>query len=131
MNILKTFSTRAVLVLGSLCAASLAAQAQSAIARATVPFEFAAGSAMMPAGQYTIEVPDLSGVLLLHGDSGSTVALFTTSSVAPVQSASARLVFERRDGMAHLAAVEWPGQSALVIPVFQHVTKGAISAALH
>jgi len=131
MNILRTFSCRGVLVLAGLCAMTFAAQAQSLIAKAKVPFEFAAGSTMMPAGEYTIEVPNVSGVILLHGDSGSSVALFTTSSSAPALSSSVNLIFERRDGMAHLAGIERPGESARVIQVYQHITKGVTTAALH
>lgn len=131
MNIVKTFSFRSVLLLGGLCALTFAAQAQAPIARAKVPFDFATGRTMMPAGEYTIEAPELSGVILLHGDSGSSVLLFTTSSPAPVSTASPKLVFERRDGMAHLAGLEWPGGSTHVIPVFQRVTKGVTTAALH
>jgi hypothetical protein len=131
MNIVKTFSFRGVLVLGALCALTSAAQAQSEFAKAKVPFEFAAGSTIMPAGEYTVEVPDLSGVILLHGDSGSSVVLFTTSSAAPAMTSSVKLVFERRDGMAHLAGIEWPGASTHVMPVYQRVTKGVTTAALH
>lgn len=131
MNIVKAFSFRSVLMLGGLCAMTLAARAQAPIAKAKVPFDFAAGRTMMPAGEYTIEAPELSGVILLHGDSGSSVLLFTTSSSAPLRAASPKLIFERRDGMAHLAGIEWPGASALVIPVFQPVTKGVTTAALH
>ena len=109
---------------------TFAAQAQSVIARAKVPFEFAAGRTMLPAGEYTIESP-LSGVVLLHSDSGSSVMLFTTDSSAPVTTAAPRLVFERSDGMAHLTGIEWPGASTRVIPVFQRITKGATTAALH
>lgn len=131
MNILKTFSFRSVLVLAGLCTMALAAQAQSVVAKAKVPFEFAAGSSMMPAGEYTVEVPELSGVILLHGDSGSNVVLFTTASPAPALTSSVKLVFERRDGMAYLAGVEWPGASTHVIPVFRRITKGVTTAALH
>jgi hypothetical protein len=111
---LKTLSVRAALVLGGLSALSLAADAQSPTARATVPFEFAAGGAMMPAGEYTIEMPDLSGVIFLHG---------TTST--------AKLIFERRDGMVYLSSVELPGETAQLMSVFKHVTKGAVAAAIH
>ena len=44
---------------------ALAANAQSPVAKANVPFEFAAGGAMMPPGEYTVDVP-ISGVILLH-----------------------------------------------------------------
>jgi hypothetical protein len=128
---LKTLSVRAALLLGGLSALSLAADAQSAMAKATVPFEFAAGGSMMPAGEYTIDAPDLSGVLLLHGASGNSVALLTTLSGAVSTTSNARLIFERRDGMAYLSSVEWPGETVQVMSVFKHVTKGAVAAAIH
>ncbi|MGP0071516.1 MAG: hypothetical protein ACLPWF_06240 [Bryobacteraceae bacterium] len=131
MNILKTFSIRSVFLLGSLGALALGANAQSLVAKANIPFEFAAGGTMMPPGDYSLDVPNFSGVVLLHGSAGNSVALLTTVSGATAPATSAKLIFERRDGMAHLTAVEWPGQSALVIPVFQRVTKGAATAALH
>ena len=67
---------------------------------------------MMPAGEYTVNVPDLSGVLLLHGSAGNSVALFSTFSGEIPNTTSAKLIFERRDGMVYLSAVEWPDQSA-------------------
>lgn len=129
MKHLKTFSFRGVLVLGGLCALACAADAQSAVARAKVPFEFAAGRSTMPPGEYTLQ--DLSGVILLRGDSGNSALLFTTSSPAPAEGSSLKLVFERSGGMAYLAAIEWPGGSTHVIPVFQRAAKGVTTAALH
>ncbi|MGA2881279.1 MAG: hypothetical protein ABSG13_20205 [Bryobacteraceae bacterium] len=128
---LKTLSVRAALLLGGLSALTLAADAQSAIAKASVPFEFAAGGAMMPAGEYTIDIPDLSGVILLHGAPGNSVALLTTFSGAISRESTSRLIFERRDGVVYLSAVEWPGETAQVMSVFKHVTKGAVAAAIH
>jgi len=128
---LKTLSVRAALVLGGLSALSLAANAQSPTARATVPFEFAAGGAMIPAGEYTIEMPDFSGVIFLHGASGNSVALLTTFSGAISTTPTAKLIFERRDGMAYLSSVELPGETAQLMSVFKHVTKGAVAAAIH
>ncbi len=117
-------------LLGALGAFTLAANAQSAIAKASVPFEFAASGSMMPPGVYTIDVP-VSGVMVLHGDAGSSVALLTVSADMPAPSATAKLVFERRDGMAFLAGVEWPDQSVRVASPFMHVAKGAATAVLH
>jgi len=127
---LKTLSLRAALLLGSLGALTLTANAQSSIAKATVPFEFAAGSAMLPAGEYTIEVPDFSGVILLRGSAGNSVALLTTFSGAVSRSTFAKLIFGRRDGVVYLSAVEWPDQNARVMSPFKHVAKGAVAAAL-
>jgi len=119
-----------VCLLGALGAFAIGANAQSMVARASVPFEFAAGGAMMPAGEYTVDVPDLSGVLLLHGSAGNSVALFSTFSGAISGTTTAKLIFERREGMVYLSAVEWPDQTAKVMSVFKRVTKGAVAAAL-
>jgi hypothetical protein len=117
-------------LLGALGVFTLAADAQTSVAKANVPFEFAASGAMLPAGEYTVEVPDLSGVLLLHGSAGNSVALLTTFSGAVPNTTNARFIFERRDGVVYLSSVEWPNQSAHVISVFKHVTKGAVAATL-
>ena len=92
---------------------ALAANAQSPIARATVPFEFAAGGAMMPAGEYTRRCP---GFFRRHhapwiGRKFGRAAHQLSRESAP-DTTAAKLIFERRDGMAFLSAVEWPDQSA-------------------
>ncbi len=117
-------------LLGALGVLTLAVNAQSPVAKANVPFEFAAGGAMMPPGEYTIDVP-VSGVMVLHGDAGSSVALLTLSADMPAPSGKTKLVFERRDGMSFLAAVEWPDQSVRLVSPFMHVAKGAATAILH
>lgn len=116
-------------LLGALGVFTLAANAQSAVARATVPFEFAAGGAMMPAGDYTVEASDLSGVILVRG-TASSVALFTTYSGTLPNTGTAKLIFERRDGMVYLSSVAWPDQSVHVVSAFKHVNKGVVAAAL-
>jgi hypothetical protein len=131
MNILKTLSLRNVFLLGSLCALTMAASAQSAVATAMVPFEFAAGGAVLPQGEYTVDVPDLSGVIVLHRTAGNSVALLTTFSGATTPATSAKLVFQRRDGMLYLSAVEWPNRSVHVMSPFHRVGKVAVTAALH
>jgi hypothetical protein len=127
---LTTHALRATLLLGSLGTLTLAANAQSSIAKANVPFEFAAGGTMMAPGQYTVEVTDLSGVILLHGEAGNSVALLATPSGAASSGTIAKLIFEKRDGMAYLSSVQLPGQTAQVMSVFRHVTKGAVAAAV-
>jgi hypothetical protein len=122
-----THFRRAVLFLGSLGALGLAANAQSPIARLSVPFEFAAGGAMMPPGEYSVDVPD-PGVVVLRGPAGNSVALLTTFSPAASGTTEAKLIFERRDGMLYLAAIESPGESAQVVSRFKHITKGPVVA---
>jgi hypothetical protein len=130
MNILRTFSTRSVFMLGSLGALTVAANAQSAVATAKVPFEFIASGAVLPQGEYTVDVPDLSGVIVLRGSSGNSVALLATVSGTTRSVASAKLIFQRLDGMPYLSAVEWPNQSAIVLSPYKRITKGAVATAL-
>jgi hypothetical protein len=108
---------------------ALAANAQSPVARASVPFEFAAGGAMMPPGEYTVEAP-LSGVIVLHGSVGNSVTLLTVSSGLATSSSTASLLFNRRDGMAFLAGVDWPNQSVRLASPFMPIVRGAASASL-
>jgi hypothetical protein len=117
-------------LLGMLGAFSLSANAQSAVAKATVPFEFAAGGAMLPPGEYTVDIPDFTGVLVIHGTAGGSIALLTVSSEMAPPSNTAKLLFERRDGMAYLAGVEYPNRSVRLASPFMHVVKGAATAAL-
>ena len=127
---LNTHTLRGALLLAGLCALSLTANAQSGTVKATVPFEFAAGGAMLPPGEYSVDITDMSGVIVLHGSAGNSVALLTTFSGAVPNTTNARFIFERRDGVVYLSSVEWPNQSAHVISVFKHVTKGAVAATL-
>jgi hypothetical protein len=117
-------------LLGLLGAFSFAANAQSAVAKATVPFEFAAGGAMLPPGEYTVDIPDFTGVLVIHGTAGSSIAFLTVTSENAPPSNTTKLIFERRDGVAYLAGVEYPNKSVRLMSPFMHVVKGAATAAL-
>jgi hypothetical protein len=117
-------------LVSALAVFSLAADAQSVVAKATVPFEFAAGGAMLPPGEYTVDVP-ISGVIVLHGSAGNSVALLTVSSGLATPSNTSKLLFERRDGMAFLSGVEWPNQSVRLMSPFARILKGAATALLH
>ncbi len=118
-----------VCLLGALGAFALAADAQSRVAKVDVPFEFAAGGAMMPPGEYTVDVP-VSGVIVLHGSASNSVTLLTISSELKASTGTSKLLFERRDGMAFLSGVEWPGQGVRLASPFMRVVKGAASASL-
>ncbi len=128
---LTTHALRAALLVGSFAALTNAANAQSPIAKISVPFEFAAGGAMMPAGEYTVDISDVSGVILLQGAPGNSVALISIPSTQFSASGKAKLIFQKRDGMAYLSTVEFPDQSVRVSAPFQRVTKGATTASLH
>ncbi len=116
-------------LLGALGVFALMAEAQSPVAKATVPFDFAAGGAMLPAGDYAVDIP-ISGVLVLHGSAGNSVTLLTIGSGIATSSSAAQMLFERRDGVAFLAGVDWPNQSVRLASPFVPVVKGAASAAL-
>ena len=116
--------------LGALSVFAVAGSAQTMIATAKVPFEFAAAGAMMPAGEYTVDVPDFSGVLVLRGSTGSSVALLTVASQVAAPSGTAKLVFARRDGMAYLSSVQWPNHSILIVSPPVHQAKAPVTAAL-
>jgi len=72
----------------------------------------------------------MSGVIVLHGSAGNSVALLTTFSNAVSHTSAAKLLFERRDGMAYLSGVTWQDKNATVTSAFKHVTKGTVAAAL-
>jgi hypothetical protein len=116
-------------LLGALGVFACAAEAQSPVAKATVPFEFAAGGAMFAAGEYAVDAP-ISGVLVLHGSAGNSVTLLTIGSGIATSSSTAQMLFKRRDGVAFLAGVDWPNQSVRLASPFVPVVKGAASAAL-
>jgi hypothetical protein len=116
-------------VFGALSVFALAADAQSTVAKATVPFEFAAGGAMMPPGVYTVDVPN-SGVIVLHRSEGNSVVLLTIRSESAAPSSTAKLIFERRDGMAFLSGVDWPNEGVRLASPFMRIVKGATSASL-
>lgn len=118
-------------LLGALGVFSLAANARNAVVRASVPFEFAAGGAMMPPGEYTVDILDFSGSIILRGPSGNSVALLTMAADPTPASNKSTLHFERRDGVAFLAGVEWPDQSVRLTAPFMHVSKGPSTASLH
>jgi hypothetical protein len=117
--------------LGALSVFAVAGSAQNMVATAKVPFEFAAAGAMMPAGNYTVDVPDLSGVVVLRASTGNSVALLTVASQMTGPSGRAKLVFERHDGMAFLSAVEWPNQSMRIVSPSAHFAKVPVTASLH
>jgi hypothetical protein len=126
---MKTRFLNIALLASALGVFALAANAQSPIARANVPFEFAAGGAMMPPGEYTVHVP-VSGVIVLRGSSNNSVTLLTVASGLVAPSGAAKLVFERRDGMAFFAGVDSPSETVRLVPPFMNVPKAATTAAL-
>ena len=52
-----------------------------------------------------------------------------SADLAPLSS-TAKLLFERRDGMTFLSGVEWPNQSVRLTSPFMRIVRGAASASL-
>lgn len=101
---------KVVFVLAGLGAFTATVNAESALANVHIPFEFAAGGKMLPAGDYTLESPDMSSVLVIRGTSRSAALLAVTA--APTESTNkAQLVFERKNGELFLSGVELPEHS--------------------
>jgi len=101
---------KVVCLLAGIGAFTATVNAESALANVHVPFAFAAGGKMMPAGDYTLESPDMSSVLVIRGTSRSAALLAVTA--APTESTTkAQLVFERKNGELFLSGVELPERS--------------------
>jgi len=82
----------AVAFLGALACAGLHAQVVDA--RAIIPFDFHAGDALMPAGEYQIHQQD-SWVFLRLADGGKPARILMTIGVAGRDPKDARLDFSR------------------------------------
>ena len=118
---------RFVCLLGSIGAFAATVNAQNALANVHVPFEFAAGGKMLPAGDYMLESPDLSSVLIIRGASKSVALLAMTASPGTMTS-TARLVFERKDGELFLSGVELPDETFHLTSPFTNLPKIAAKA---
>ncbi|HUA18266.1 MAG TPA: hypothetical protein VMB25_05940 [Bryobacteraceae bacterium] len=101
---------KVVCLLASLGAFTATVNAESSLARVHIPFEFAAGGKMLPPGDYTLESPDMSSVLVIRGTSQSA-ALLGVSGARATQTTKAQLIFERKNGELFLSGVEVPGRT--------------------
>ena len=81
------------------------APAQEIAVHATIPFRFAVGSTLLPAGSYTFSSP-LSHVLRIQHGTQSTTAVFNDSFALNPSARGGRLVFARHGDQYFLRAVE-------------------------
>jgi|HubBroStandDraft_4_1064222.scaffolds.fasta_scaffold1303215_1 hypothetical protein len=90
---MKNFKPLAVVAFfGALACAGL--HAQTVDVRATIPFDFRAGDALMPAGEYLIHEQD-SWILLRAADGGKPARILMTIGVVGGDPKDARLDFKR------------------------------------
>ena len=92
----------------ALVCASLHAQTMNM--RATIPFTFKAGEAVMPAGEYTVRHSERT--LTLHREGGPSVVLFTNAALRLRPSADSRLNFSRYGEQYFLASAWSQGSGA-------------------
>jgi hypothetical protein len=119
---------RVVWLLGSLLAFTFAANAQTSVANVHVPFEFAAGGKMLPAGDYSIESPELSGVLLIRGRAGNSVAVLATAGAPGTATSTVKLTFERRGAELYLCVLELPDETVTLVSPMISPAKATASA---
>ena len=100
--------------------------------KASVPFEFKAGSAAMPAGDYLL-TSRMPGVLQISRTAGKETALLVVSSASAVPDAGGMLVFNRYSNEYFLSKALPPGGvSGLVLRPSrrerEHMAKGSPKA---
>ena len=105
-----------ILLLGSLLAFTLAGNAESLLANVHVPFAFFAGGKLLPAGDYTIQDTEMSGVLLIRGAAGTSVVVMSIPGAQGRDAATATVTFERHGAQLYLAGVEAPVESVRLYP---------------
>lgn len=105
---------RVVCLAGSIGAFTATVNAQDALANVHIPFEFAAGGKMLPAGDYMLE-SDMSSVLVIRGTARSAALLMVTEGPA-VAGSKAELTFERRNGELFLSGVKLPERTFYLTP---------------
>lgn len=108
--------TRAMLMLSLMALAvmlsSRVAQAQDRVI-ANIPFDFAAGSTKLPAGEYTVKVVEATRMLLVQNTADPHASLFIPANTAEanqIQTGS-KLVFNRYGDRYFLSQVWMEGSS--------------------
>lgn len=104
---------KATLLMFSMIVAAQVARAEQAML-VNIPFEFAAGNAVLPAGEYRVEkLGSNSAVLLIRcSDPGASVVLTTNAAVANDLQTESKLVFNRYGSRYFLSQVWSRGSSS-------------------
>lgn len=100
--------------------APLLAHGQSEILSFNVPFDFAVGKTVMPAGHYVVQTNASRNNLMIRNDHHSAVVATQTIDASAGTGHSARLLFRRFDGHYVLAEMWGDDQSyGHAVPVVQ------------
>ncbi len=85
-------------------ASGIVASAYTGEVAVKVPFTFEVSGRQLPAGSYLVSEPGTNGIVYVHGEHASVMAL---SAPAPqTRAAQTALVFERVGGKEHLIGVQ-------------------------
>ena len=106
---MKLFKT--TLLFGGLLALATSLSAGTDLINVNVPFEFVAGTTIMPAGSYTIEEPTIHGVLMLRGNQPNSTAIMLAVNGGPSNATQAGVTFSRHGSAVVLTTVDVPGGS--------------------
>jgi hypothetical protein len=107
--------TAAALMVAALCTASPAAAQEL---QAKVPFDFAIGAAVLPAGDYTIEEAAEPALLAIRARDGKASAFVLTTPDRPVQGPSTpELVFVRVGDAYRLESIDMGDDLVRKVPV--------------
>lgn len=110
--------------------APLLAHGQSDVLSFNVPFDFAVGKAVMPAGHYVVQTNASRNNLMIRNDRHSAVVTTQTIDSSAGTGHSARLLFRRFDN--HYALAEMWGDDQTfghAVPVVEHVVRTKIAKA--
>mgnify|MGYP001445131855 CR=1 FL=1 len=110
---------RVLITFGLLAISAAAASAQSSLSlHVHVPFNFTAGQANLPAGDYVVAQESNSGLILLQSQaSKSAAAILTSNGDTPLTNRSPQLIFERRGERNVLTQIRVSDSPARVVPV--------------
>ncbi len=110
----KSLVLLAVLALAAVVVAPVSAQ--STTLKANIPFEFSAGSSLMPAGDYTLGGSYSSSVVLLRSDDSSSAGYISaraTQTAPGVLGDKAKLIFNRIGDQYFLRQIVDGGRSTV------------------
>jgi hypothetical protein len=125
MKLMKT-----TLLFGGLVALATSLSAETTLIKVNVPFEFVAGTTVMPAGAYTIEEPSSRGVLLLRGSQPNSTALVIAVNSGASNVAHPGVTFSRRGSAVVLSTVDVPGGSSYSLLTPESKSAVAVKIAL-
>ena len=110
--------------------APVVAHAQNEILIFNVPFDFAVGKVVMPAGHYVVKTTTTLNTFVIHDEHHSAFVNTKTIQTSKGTGHTARMVFENTDG--HYALAEMWGnnqQSGRGVTVYQNGNKTKLAKA--